>query len=336
MKMVFPWQLSLALTKYLVKNKFLGRKQFPLLLMLEPTLLCNLSCEGCGRIREFWSAPGQMLSAGECLSAVDEAGTPVVAISGGEPLLHPEIQQIVQEIIARKRFVYLTTNGLLLEDSLKKFKPSPYFSFVLHIDGLAEFHDRLAGREGVFETAIAGMKVAKQTGYRILTNTTIYKGTSLAEIEQLFLLLSQIPVDGMMVAPAFNYEAVNDDVFLSRSEIREFFNSLDGLRRRFPFYNTPIYLDFLSGKKELTCTPWGNPTRNPKGWRKPCYLITDEHCQSLRELLEETPWEKYGVSNDPRCANCMTHCGFEASAINETGKNLANIWRTIRWNFLGS
>jgi len=333
--MAFPWQLSLALTKYLVKNKLLGRKRFPLLLMLEPSLRCNLSCEGCGRVREFRSAPAQMLSAGECLAAVEEARTPVVAVSGGEPLLHPEIEQIVREITARKRFVYLTTNGLLLEKSLEKFKPGPYFSFVLHLDGLAESHNRLAGQEGVFETAIAGMKLAKQAGFRVLTNTTIYKGTSPAEIEQLFLLLSRIPVDGMMVAPAFSYEAVDGDVFLSRDEIKDFFSSLNGLRRRFPFYNTPIYLDFLSGEEELTCTPWGNPTRSPGGWRKPCYLITDDYCQSLGELLEETPWEKYGAGNDPRCANCMTHCGFEASAINETGKNLANIWRTIRWHFAG-
>jgi len=334
--MVFSWQLSLSLVKYIMANKLRGRKRFPLVLMLEPTFRCNLSCEGCGRIREYRDILGKMLSADECLAAVDEAGAPVVSITGGEPLLHPEIEKIVQGIVARKRFIYFCTNGLLLEKSLSKFKPSPYFSFVLHLDGLAESHDRFAGRQGVFETAIAAMRAAKQAGFQVRTNTTIYRGTNLKEIEQLFILLSQIPVDGIMVAPAFSYEAVNGDVFLSRNEIIDMFQPIYELRKRFRFYNTPIYLEFLAGKKELRCIPWSNPTRNPKGWKRPCYLITDGHCQSFRELMEETPWEKYGVGNDPRCSNCMVHCGFEASALEEVGKNLSNLWQTIRWNFFGS
>jgi hopanoid biosynthesis associated radical SAM protein HpnH len=277
-----------------------------------------------------------MLSADECLVAADEAGAPVVCITGGEPLLHPEIEEIVRGIVDRKRFIYFSTNGLLLEKSLSKFKPSPYFSFVLHLDGLAESHNRFTGREGIFETAIAAMRAAKQAGFQVCTNTTIYKGTNLKEIEQLFILLSQIPVDGIMVAPAFSYEAVNGDVFLSRNEIIDTFQPIYELRKRFRFYNTPIYLEFLAGKRELRCTPWSNPTRNPKGWKRPCYLITDGHCQSFRELMEETPWEKYGVGNDSRCSNCMVHCGFEASALKEVGKNLSNLWRTIRWNFFGN
>jgi hopanoid biosynthesis associated radical SAM protein HpnH len=182
----------------------------------------------------------------------------------------------------------------------------------------------------------AAMRAAKQAGFQVRTNTTIYKGTNLKEIEQLFILLSQIPVDGIMVAPAFSYEAVNGDVFLSRNEIIDTFQPIYELRKRFRFYNTPIYLEFLAGKRELRCTPWSNPTRNPKGWKRPCYLITDGHCQSFRELMEETPWEKYGVGNDSRCSNCMVHCGFEASALKEVGKNLSNLWRTIRWNFFGN
>lgn len=334
--MVFSWQLSLSLVKYIMANKLRARKRFPLVLMLEPTFRCNLSCEGCGRIREYRDVVDQMLSADECLAAADEAGAPVVCITGGEPLLHPEIEGIVRGIVDRKRFIYFSTNGLLLEKSLSKFKPSPYFSFVLHLDGLAESHNRFAGRDGVFETAIAAMRAAKQAGFQVRTNTTIYKGTNLKEIEQLFILLSQIPVDGIMVAPAFSYEAVNGDVFLSQNEIIDTFQPIYELRKRFRFYNTPIYLEFLAGKKELRCIPWSNPTRNPKGWKRPCYLITDGHCQSFRELMEETPWEKYGVGNDPRCSNCMVHCGFEASALEEVGKNLSNLWRTIRWNFFGS
>lgn len=331
--MIFSWRLSWSLAKYLIFNKFQGRKRFPLVLMLEPTLRCNLACAGCGRIREYRDILDQMLSVDECLAAVDEAGAPVVSITGGEPLLHPGIGQIVEGILARKRFVHLCTNGLLLGESLGKFQPSPYFSFVLHLDGLAETHDRFAGRKGVFATTIAGMKAAKQAGFQVCTNTTIYKGTNLEEIRQLFTLLSRIPVDGIMVAPAFSYEGVDGDVFLSRREIVNLFQPIYDLRRRFRFYNTPIYLEFLAGKRELLCTPWSNPTLNPKGWKRPCYLITDGHCSSFKELMEETPWEHYGVGNDPRCANCMVHCGFEASALGEINRSLPNLWRTVRWNF---
>jgi len=333
--MVFSWQLSLSLAKYLIRNKLRGIKRSPLALMLEPIFRCNLSCDGCGRIREYRDILDQMLSVDECLSAVDEVGTPVVCITGGEPLLHPDISQIVDGILARKRFIYLSTNGLLLENSLEKFKPSPYLNFVFHLDGLAESHNRFTGRQDAFETTIAGMKAAKRAGFQLYTNTTIYKGTSLEEIEQLFVFLSRIPVDGIMVAPAFSYEAVSGDVFLSRNEIIDIFQPIYELRKRFRFYNTPIYLEFLAGKRELQCTPWSNPTRNPKGWKRPCYLITDGHCQSFRELIEETPWKKYGVGNDPRCSNCMVHCGFEASALDEVGRSLSGLWRTVRWNLLG-
>lgn len=334
--MIFSWQLSLSLANYIMGNRLHGRKRFPLALMLEPLFRCNLSCDGCGRIREYGDIVDQMLSTEECLKAVDEAGAPVVCITGGEPLLHPEIGQIVQRIVARKRFVYLATNGLLLTESLEKFQPSPYLSFVLHLDGLAETHNKFAGRPGVFETTTAAMKTAKLAGFQVRTNTTIYKGTNLKEIEQLFVLLSQIPVDGVMVAPAFSYEAVEGDVFLNRREIHETFRAIYEWRQRFCFYNTPIYLEFLAGKRELQCQPWSNPTRNPKGWKRPCYLITDGHCQSFRELMEETPWEKYGVGNDPRCHNCMVHCGFEASALAEVGKNPSDLRRAIRWNFFNS
>ena len=306
-----------------------------MVLMLEPTFRCNLACTGCGRIREYKDAIDHMLTADECLAAVDESGAPVVSLTGGEPLIHPDIEQIVHGIIARKRFIYLCTNGLILESSLRKFKPSPYLSFVLHIDGLANTHDQFAGREGVFQTAFAGMRAAKRAGFQVRTNTTIYKGSNPGEIEHLFILLSQIPLDGLMVSPAFSYEAVNGDVFLSRREINDVFQPIYELRKRFRFYNTPIYLEFLAGKRDFKCTPWSSPTRNPEGWKLPCYLITDGHCRSFKELMEETPWEKYGVGNDPRCSSCMVHCGFEASAIDESMKSLGALWRMIRWNFFG-
>jgi hopanoid biosynthesis associated radical SAM protein HpnH len=334
--MGFSRQLSLSLARYLIGNKLQGRKRFPLVLMLEPTFRCNLACAGCGRIREYRDVLDKALSADECLAAVEEAGAPVVSITGGEPLIHPDIEKIVNGIIARKRFINLCTNGLLLEASLGKFKPSPYLSFVLHLDGLAESHDRFAGREGVFETALAGIKAAKRAGFQVLINTTIYKGTDVKQVEPLFVLLSRIPVDGIMVSPAFSYETVDGDVFLSRQEAVDAFQPVYELRKRFPFYNTPIYLDFLAGKRELACTPWSTPTRNPQGWKRPCYLITDGHCQSFQELMEETDWDKYGVGNDPRCANCMVHCGFEASALEQIGRSLPDLWRTMRWNFFNN
>lgn len=331
--MGFSWQLSLSLAKYLIGNKLRRQRRFPVVLMLEPTLRCNLACAGCGRIREYRDVLHQMLSTEECLASVEEANAPVVSITGGEPLLHPEIDRIVGEITVRKRFVNLCTNGLLLADSLKRFKPSAYLSFVLHLDGLAETHDGLAGRRGVFDTAMAAIRAAKKAGFSVLVNTTIYRGSNTKEVEQLWTLLSGIPVNGIMVSPAFSYEAVSNEVFLSRQQIADVFRSIDGLRHRFPFHNTPIYREFLAGKRQLRCKPWSTPTRNPKGWKRPCYLITDGHCQSFRELMDETPWEKYGAGNDPRCANCMVHCGFEASAIEEMGRSPADLWRTVKWNF---
>ncbi len=330
--MGFSRQLSLSLGKYLIMNKLRGIKRFPLVLMLEPLFRCNLACAGCGRIREYQDILDKTLSLEDCLAAVDEAGAPVVSITGGEPLLLPNIDQIVREIIAKKRFVNLCTNGVLLESSLHKFDPSPNISFVLHLDGLAETHDQAAGQEGVFDTVIAAMKAAKRAGFQVLVNTTIYKGRSFEEIEQLFVLLSGIPVDGIMVAPAFGYEEVDADVFLTRSEAIAALQPIYEQRRRFPFYNTPIYLEHLAGKRELSCTPWSSVTRNPKGWKKPCYLITDGHCDSFQELMNETPWETYGVGNDPRCENCMVHCGFEGSAVDVMMRNPLSLWRTLKWN----
>jgi hopanoid biosynthesis associated radical SAM protein HpnH len=330
--MGFSGRLSWSLGTYLMKNKLRGIKRFPLVLMLEPLFRCNLACAGCGRIREYSDILDETLSLEECLATVDEAGAPVVSITGGEPLLLPEIQQIVEGIIATKRFVNLCTNGTLLEDSLHKFTPSPYISFVLHLDGLAETHDEAAGQSGVFDTAIRAMKAAKQAGFNVLVNTTIYKGRELKEIEQLFVLLSEIPVDGIMVAPAFGYEEVDADVFLTRSEAIAAFQPIYEQRHRFPFYNTPVYLEHLAGKRELSCSPWSTVTRNPKGWKRPCYLITDTHCGSFRELMDDTDWDAYGAGNDPRCTNCMVHCGYEASAVDAATSNLPSLWRTMKWN----
>ena len=327
--MGFSFTLTSSLTGYLLKQKLQGKKRYPLVLMLEPLFRCNLQCTGCGRIREYADIMDKTMTKEECLASVKEAGAPIVSITGGEPLLHPEIAGIVNSIVAQSRFVNLCTNGLLLEKSLSKFKPSPRLSFVVHMDSLAETHDKFAGRPGTFDTAISAIKAAKNSGFQVLINTTIYKQTDISEIKQLFRLLAHVPVNGIMVAPAFSYEAVSNDVFPSREEVYKIFQPLYEMRRDIPFYNTPLYLEFLAGGLDLKCTPWSTPTRNPKGWKSPCYLLTDGHYSSYRELMDNTPWEQYGSGNNPRCANCMVHCGYEASALGAM-KKPANLWKMVR------
>ena len=328
--MGFSLQLGASLSAYLAKQKIQGKKKYPLVLMLEPSFRCNLKCAGCGRIREYKDIMDRSLSLEECLASADEAGAPVVSLTGGEPLMLPQVDKIVDGLIRQKRFVNLCTNGLLLESSLAKFKPDPHLYFVVHLDGLAETHDKFACREGVFETALSAVRKAKKSGFQVLINHTIYKQSDPGETEKLFYLLASVPVDGIMVAPAFSYEAVSSDVFMSRNEVAKTFAPIYALRKKVPFYNTPLYLDFLAGKLDLKCTPWSTPTRNPSGWKMPCYLITDGHCKSFRELMDETEWEKYGNGNNPRCANCMVHCGFEASALGAAKRNIPNLWKTMR------
>jgi hopanoid biosynthesis associated radical SAM protein HpnH len=328
--MSFPKLLAAHLSAYLLKNWARGRKRFPLVLILEPTERCNLACSGCGRIREYQDSLDESLGIDECLKAIDEVGAPTVCLSGGEPLLHPDIERIVAGIITRKKHLHLCTNGLLLEKSLDKFHPGPYMSFVLHMDGLAQTHDRGAGRSGVFNTAIKGITAAKNAGFRVYTNTTVFKNTDFRETEALFDVLAKIGVDAFMISPAFDFEAVGGNMFLSREEITRVFQPLQGLRQRFHFYNTSAYLDFLLGKKEVACMPWSTPTLTPGGWRRPCYLIADEHCRSYRELMEATDWEKYGVGLDQRCANCMVHCGFEASLIDRARRHLPELFQLAK------
>jgi hopanoid biosynthesis associated radical SAM protein HpnH len=270
------------------------------------------------------------MSVDDCLKSVFEAGAPMVSITGGEPLLHPEIDKIVSGIIRQRRFVNLCTNGLLLEKSLNKFDPSAHFSIVVHLDGLKETHDKFACKTGVFDTALDAIKSARNAGFRVFTNTTIYKNSDIREIEELFLMLTHIHINGIITAPAFSYSSVGDDVFLSKEEIVRLFQKIYALRHKVPFYNTPLYIEFLAGNIDLKCSPWSMPTRNPKGWKSPCYLLTDGHFNSFEELREKTTWDKYGPGNNPGCANCMVHCGFEASAINAIMANPSNLVRTIK------
>jgi hopanoid biosynthesis associated radical SAM protein HpnH len=324
----FPRQLAASLGLYLLKNWTLGRKQFPLVLMLEPTERCNLNCAGCGRIREYRDNLDITLTADQCLEAVEEVGAPVVTLTGGEPLLHPQIQEIAARIIGAKRHVHLCTNGLLLEKSLGRFKPGPYMNFVVHADGPAPAHDHAAGHDGVFERAMEGIKAAKRAGFRVYTNTTVFRSTDFAGLEQLFNQLVALGVDGLMISPAFDF-GIGADIFPSRDEITQKFQALRGLRGRYPFYNTSAYLDFLEGERDAGCMPWSTPTLTPRGWRRPCYLLADEHCGSYQELVA-TDWSKYGVGKDPRCQNCMVHSGFEASLIDKARHSLPELTRLAR------
>ncbi len=314
-----PIELGLRMAWHVWKNRLAGRKRFPIVTMLEPLETCNLTCKGCGRIREYHESvimKKKMLSVEKCLEVVEEAGSPVVSIAGGEPLIHPEIDEIVSGIIKQKRFVFVCTNGLLLERAMQKIKPSKYFCWVVHLDGMEESHDYWVERKGTWEKAMKALKQALKEGYRVCTNTTVFKDSKVGDLHELFQLLTDLGVEGMMISAGYPYQSVpTHDIFLERKEsIQTFRKALDPTRS-FNFYNNPLYLSFLRGERDYPCQAWTNPTYTPLGWRKPCYLIADEHTQSLQELMEASLWEHYGVDKDARCASCMMHSGFEAGII---------------------
>jgi hopanoid biosynthesis associated radical SAM protein HpnH len=307
-------------------------KRFPLVLMLEPLHACNLTCTGCGRIREYEETITQKLAVEQCLKAVDECGAPVVSVCGGEPLLYPEIGRLCREILGRNKHVYLCTNGTLLAKRLGEFQPHPRFFLNIHLDGMEQSHDLAVERKGVFRQAVEAIRTATAAGFKVTTNTTVYKETAMKELEQLFEYLEQFDVDGHMLSPAYGYSAVNDQgIFLTRDDVREKFREIDRLGQRFRLVSTPTYLDFLKGERELPCTAWGNPTYNVKGWKGPCYLITDGHYETFEELMTRTPWESYGHGNDPRCEHCMAHCGFEPSAALGINAKPGDNWKLLSW-----
>jgi len=318
--MAIHWLQALEVGKYLVTQRMLGRKRFALTLMLEPLFRCNLACAGCGKIQHPVDVLKRHLTPEECFRAAEECGAPVVAIPGGEPLLHPQIDEIVAGLVARRKFVYLCTNGILLEKSLHKFRPSPYFSFSVHLDGMRELHDKCVSRQGVFDMAISAIKAAKKAGFRVTTNTTVFAGTKPEQIQELFDFLTELGVDGMMVSPGYSYEwAPDQEHFLQREQTRALFREIMAPYRRgktkWNFNHNPLFLDFLVGEKEYECTPWGMPSYSVLGWQRPCYLLNEGHCQSYQELLETTAWEKYGrASGNPKCRDCMVHCGYEPTA----------------------
>jgi hopanoid biosynthesis associated radical SAM protein HpnH len=320
--MRFPLSLTRSLTGYLVKKKLAGDQRFPLVLMLEPLHACNLSCSGCGRLREYSDTMGSRLSIDECLAAVDECGAPVVSICGGEPLIYPGIEELVEKTIARRKHVYLCTNGVLLDKKLAGLRPTSRLFLNVHLDGMEATHDRLVQRSGAFSAAVRGIEAAKRAGFQVSTNTTIYKDTDVHETTVLLGYMTELGVDGLMVSPAYGYEAIHKTnpagaqaMFMTRDEVRAKFRQLRKLVERFRITASPIYLEFLCGERELTCAAWANPTRNVRGWRGPCYLIGDHHYETYRELVDATDWEQHGPGNDPRCEHCLVHCGFEPAAV---------------------
>jgi hopanoid biosynthesis associated radical SAM protein HpnH len=321
-----PLSLELGMATYLIRKRLIRREgRFPVTLMLEPLELCNLACHGCGRIREYEHVFHKRLSVEECLRVAEEAGAPIVNIPGGEPMIHKQIDEIVNGITAQGRFVYMCTNGILMNRAFDRIPPSRRFAFVVHIDGLEEVHDHAVARKGVFATATKHMREAIERGYRVCTNTTIYRGVPAREYVELFRFLTDMGVEGCITSPGFDYEAVTHDreQFLAKKEAQALYAEVHELCEGLdvPFYNNPLFHEFLQGKREYRCTAWAMPTYTVEGWRSPCYLIADSHKSSLRELYETTDWEAYGTGRDPRCANCLMHCGYEASTILDAFKS---------------
>jgi hopanoid biosynthesis associated radical SAM protein HpnH len=318
--MKIPFFKEMKIGAYLLKQKMLGRKRFPLVLMLEPLFRCNLACVGCGKIDYPDPILNRRLSVDECLAAVDECGAPMVAIPGGEPLIHKDIGAIVKGIVARKKFVSLCTNALLLEKKLDLFEPSPYLFFSVHLDGLKAHHDKSVSQEGVFDRAVSAIRAAKARGFAVNVNATIFDGHSAADIAAFLDFAKSLDV-GVSMSPGYAYERAPDqDHFLSRRKTKELFRNVFALGRGkgWNLMHSGLFLDFLAGNQTYHCTPWGMPTRNVFGWQKPCYLLGEGYVNSFTELMETTDWDNYGTGRYEKCANCMAHCGYEPTAAAAT------------------
>ena len=319
--MSIPLRQTLAILMYVLKQRLKGVERYPLVLMLEPLFRCNLACAGCGKIDYPEEILDRRLSVAECMAAIDECGAPVVSIAGGEPLIHKDMPQIVRGFIERKKFVYLCTNALLLARRMDDYTPSPYLTFSVHLDGDRVWHDHSVCRSGVFDEATAAIQKALERHFRVTINCTLFQGQPAQEIANFVDHVMTLGVEGMTISPGFSYNhAPQQEVFIQRQASKQLFRNIFALgkKRRWRLNHSSLFLDFLAGNQTYRCTPWGNPTRNVLGWQRPCYLLVDEgYAPSFKALMEETEWNNYGTGNNPKCANCMAHCGYEATAVED-------------------
>jgi hopanoid biosynthesis associated radical SAM protein HpnH len=331
--MPVPISQMWTVATYVLKQKLARRKHYPLVLMLEPLFRCNLACAGCGKIQYPAHILKKNLTPEQCFKAVDECGAPMVSIPGGEPLLHPNIKEIVEGLIERKKYIYLCTNALLLKEKIDLFKPSKYLTFSVHMDGQQEHHDFAVCREGTYETATAGIKEAVKRGFRVTTNTTLFEGADAKSVRAFFDEMMTLGVEGMMISPGYSYDKAPDQThFLGRAKTRKLFTKILSNRKKgWRFNQSVLFLEFLMGKRTYKCTPWGMPTYNIFGWQKPCYLLQDGYVDTFAELIETTEWERYGTeSGNKKCANCMVHSGYEASAVDDTFGSIRGLAATVK------
>ncbi|HEX4420541.1 MAG TPA: adenosyl-hopene transferase HpnH [Kofleriaceae bacterium] len=330
--MGIPVSQMLAVARYVVKQRVMKRDRYPLVLMLEPLFRCNLSCTGCGKIQYPTSLLKQHVSAKDCLAASDECGAPVVSIAGGEPLLHPQITEIVAGLIERDRYIYLCTNALLLKQKLDAFTPDKHLSFSVHMDGPRAQHNFSVCRDGVYDIAVEAIREAVRRGFRVTTNTTLFEGADPERMRGFFDDMMALGVEGMMISPGYSYQKAPDqEHFLRRERSQRLFSKmLASPNKAWRFNQSPLFLQFLMGKRDFECTPWGNPTYNLFGWQRPCYLLQDGYAKTFRELMEDTEWSNYGrASKNPRCQDCMVHCGFEPSAVDATFRSARAMGATV-------
>ena len=339
--MAVPLNQAIRVGAYVLKQHLAGRKRYPLVLMLEPLFRCNLACAGCGKIDYPAAILNQRLSVADCLEAVDECGAPVVVIAGGEPLLHRELDQVVEGVVARRKFAIVCTNALLLEKKMHLFKPGPYFTWSVHLDGAKAEHDASVCQEGVYDRAVAAIRKAKAAGFRVIINATLFDTAEPDKVAAFFDEAMALGIDGISVSPGYAYERAPDQAhFLNRKRTKELFRGIfarqgkGGGKRKWAFNQSSMFLDFLAGNQSFHCTPWGNPTRTYFGWQRPCYLLGEGYAKSFKELMETTDWDRYGTGNYEKCADCMVHSGYEATAVTETIRRpwraLAQVMRGIR------
>jgi len=336
--MSVPISQAYTVASYVIGQKLKGNKRYPLVLMLEPLFRCNLECAGCGKIQYPDHILKKRLTPEQCWAAADECGAPIVSIPGGEPLIHPEIKEIVDGLVARKKYVYLCSNAILLKRKIDMFTPSKYLTFSIHLDGLKDEHDHAVCRDGIFDVAVEAIREALARGFRVTTNTTLFEGADPQRVRDFFDYATELGVEGMMMSPGYSYQKAPDqEHFLKRSRTNDLFDKiLSNPKRSWKFNQSPLFLEFLMGRRDYECTPWGNPTYNIFGWQKPCYLLQDGYTQSFKELMDETEWQNYGhKSGNEKCKDCMVHCGYEASAVDETFASFGAFGRTVSVTLFG-